>query len=85
MNAEARAKAVRLLNDLGDESICHRCGNGPGEPGCGKMIHEYLDEVYRECGGGDFYACDWCGSEPVDDGPTEDGQYVCDSCKGEKP
>lgn len=27
---------------------CPRCGGGPGEPGCGKTIHETMDRIAAE-------------------------------------
>jgi len=38
----------RRLKAQGEPTKCGRCGGGPGDPGCGKIIHIILDAALEE-------------------------------------
>ena len=42
-----RAALVKLIADK-EPDRCSRCGGGPGDPGCGKIIHLIMDEVFMD-------------------------------------
>ena len=58
--------AVLALIGREEPYRCHRCHNGPGDPGCGKTIHLILDDAFMD-------ACQAAGL------PEEEAIRMCES------
>lgn len=51
MNEKVQAQAILNLTEAGQDTECERCGGRPGDPSCGKTIHETLDAAYAQAKG----------------------------------
>jgi hypothetical protein len=46
--AAIKELADKLAKIRVGETNCHRCNGGPGDPGCGKLIHLDLDACFSD-------------------------------------
>lgn len=45
---KVRDLTIERLREQGEPTECGRCGGRPGEPGCGKIIHEIMLVIYEQ-------------------------------------